>query len=96
MYFGGVISRIGKGFGILKRKNKRPIACLTAYSKNFAEEIDKYHKIIEEKRLNIGEEERGELNWDQISQEHRLPIRTDGNIIKYKQIYVFYAKHIIL
>ena len=30
---------------ILKKKNKSKILCLTAYSKNFAEEIDKYVDI---------------------------------------------------
>ena len=30
---------------ILKKKNKSKILCLTAYSKNFAEEIDKYADI---------------------------------------------------
>ena len=30
---------------ILKKKNKYKILCLTAYSKNFAEEIDKYIDI---------------------------------------------------
>jgi len=31
---------------ILKKKNKSKIVCLTAYSKNFAEEVDKYADII--------------------------------------------------
>ena len=31
---------------ILKRKNKRPIVCLTAYSKPIAEIVDKYCDII--------------------------------------------------
>ncbi len=31
---------------IIKKKNKSKIVCLTAYSKNFAEEIDKYADII--------------------------------------------------
>ena len=30
---------------ILKKKNKSKIVCLTAYSKNFAEEVDKYADI---------------------------------------------------
>ena len=30
---------------ILKKKNKSKIVCLTAYSKNFAEEVDKYVDI---------------------------------------------------
>ena len=35
-----------KIFKILKKKNKEPIACLTAYSKNMAEIMDKYCDII--------------------------------------------------
>ena len=31
---------------IINKKNKSKIVCLTAYSKNFAEEIDKYADII--------------------------------------------------
>ena len=31
---------------ILNKKNKSKIVCLTAYSKNFASEIDKYADII--------------------------------------------------
>ena len=31
---------------ILKKKNKSKIVCLTSYSKNFAEEIDKHVDII--------------------------------------------------
>ena len=31
---------------ILKKKNKSKIVCLTAYSKNIAEEVDKYVDII--------------------------------------------------
>ena len=31
---------------ILKKKNKSKIVCLTAYSKNIAEEIDKYADIV--------------------------------------------------
>ena len=31
---------------IQKKKNKSKIVCLTAYSKNFAEEIDKYVDIV--------------------------------------------------
>ena len=31
---------------IKSKKNKSKIVCLTAYSKNFAEEIDKYTDII--------------------------------------------------
>ena len=31
---------------ILKKKNKSKILCLTAYSKNFAEEIDKYVDML--------------------------------------------------
>ena len=30
---------------LLKKKNKSKILCLTAYSKNFAEEVDKYVDI---------------------------------------------------
>ena len=31
---------------IISKKNKSKIICLTAYSKNFAEEIDKYTDIV--------------------------------------------------
>ena len=31
---------------ILNKKNKSKIVCLTAYSKNFSEEIDKYVDIV--------------------------------------------------
>ena len=31
---------------IIKKKNKTKIVCLTAYSKNIAEEIDKYADIV--------------------------------------------------
>ena len=31
---------------IISKKNKSKIICLTAYSKNFAEEIDKYADIV--------------------------------------------------
>ena len=31
---------------ILKKKNKSKIVCLTAYSKNIAEEVDKYTDLV--------------------------------------------------
>tara|TARA_B000000441_G_C21620952_1_gene277521 strand:- start:210 stop:344 length:135 start_codon:yes stop_codon:yes gene_type:complete len=31
---------------IINKKNKSKIVCLTAYSKNFANEIDKYADIV--------------------------------------------------
>ena len=33
---------------IISKKNKSKIICLTAYSKNFAEVIDKYSDIVKE------------------------------------------------
>ena len=38
-----MLSKINK---IILKKNKSKIICLTAYSKNFAEEIDKYTDLI--------------------------------------------------
>ena len=38
--------KIKKIQNILKKKNKKPIVCLTAYSKNIAEILDNYCDII--------------------------------------------------